>query len=187
MLGNYLIFGVVVFAAALLVISIVFLQEKRKDASAKAKKEASIEMESEPAKRGWKRHFWAPPARSVLEQLPIQYYDAKGYYVLKDGSNLDLLMIQSKDLVTSSPDEVEFDCLKFGKLYKIYGNDLKLVSLNFPCNTLHQQLYFKQKMVKAGNEVYRHWLQKKLKELEALEKTHTTREFYLMFDIVNIG
>lgn len=133
--------------------------------------------ENRDAKPEWKR-----PYRTTLENIPIVSYDERnGYYLMGDGSNMDILMIQTKDLITSSEDEVEYDCLKFAKLYKIYSDDLKIVSLNFPCNTLKQQQYFRRRIEDAPNEVHRYWLGRKLKELELLEKNNTTREFYIVF------
>ncbi len=166
-MDKYLVFGAVAFFAVLLLVGVLFLKEKNK--------------EQRKQKAGNSKYFFHKIPKTVLEQIPIRYYDqAEGFYVLKDGSNMDLLQIRSKDLASASEDEVEYDCLKFGKLYKVYGEDLKLVSLNFPCNTTAQQQYFKRKLGQAGNEIYRRWLKKKVDELEALEKNDTTREFYLM-------
>lgn len=174
---DYLIFGIVVLAVALLLVGVFFLKDKKIE-----QQETSVRRECSKGEGKAQKHlFFKRVPKSVLEQIQIRYYDeAEGFYVLKDGSNLDLLQIQSKDLISASEDEVEYDCLKFAKLYKIYGEDIKMIALNFPCNTTRQQQYFKRKQKQAKNEIYRQWLQKKLQELEILEKNDTTREFYLM-------
>lgn len=111
---------------------------------------------------------------TVNEVYKMSYEGAEGYYYM------DILMINSKDLISLSPADVEFDCLKFAKLYKIYQDDIKIVALNFPCSTIKQQQYFKEKIRRASNEVFKVWLERKLEEMVLLEKNSTTREFYLL-------
>ena len=170
-----LIFGGVVFLIFLIILLFVFIREKRKTGKAVKTADAGDDEKKPREKKG-------PVTRTVLDNIPICRYDeAEGCYILKDGSCMDLLMVNSKDLVTSSTDEIEYDCLKFGKLYKTYGGDMKLVALNFPCNTASQQRYMKHKIKTAKNQVFKAWLEKKQRELIALEKNNTSREFYIMF------
>ena len=58
--------------------------------------------------------------KTILDIVPIRSISEKGYYNMDDGSYMDLLQIQSKDLINSSEDEVEYDCLKFAKLYRLH-------------------------------------------------------------------
>ena len=76
--------------------------------------------------------------KSILEKIDVAEYLEEGYYRMKDGTYMNLVQINSKDLINSSADEVEYDCMKFAKLYKLFENDLKLVVLNFPCDTKAQ-------------------------------------------------
>ena len=171
-----LIFAGVVFLIFLIILLVVFFREKRKNSGKAAKTADAGDDEKKP------REKKGPVTRTVLDNIPICRYDeAEGCYILKDGSCMDLMMVNSKDLVTSSTDEIEYDCLKFGKLYKTYAGDLKLIALNFPCNTASQQRYMKQKIKTAKNQVFKAWLEKKQRELIALEKNNTSREFYIMF------
>lgn len=98
----------------------------------------------------------------------------------ENGGFMDLIQINSKDLVNSSADEVEYDCMKFAKEYKLEEADLKLIVLNFPCDTKRQQAYYEIKLEQTKNAVYKNFLQKKLDELIWLGKNDTTREFYFM-------
>ncbi len=118
--------------------------------------------------------------KSVQELIPLVDFDAdKGFYYTGDGC-LDLIQITSKDLINSSSDEVEYDCLKFAKLYKTYESDLKIIALNFPCNTDRQQEYLNYKMQHTANAVYQSYLQRCIDELVWIGKHDTTREYFFM-------
>lgn len=118
--------------------------------------------------------------KSILEKIDVAEYLEKGYYRMKDGTYMNLVQINSKDLINSSADEVEYDCMKFAKLYKLFENDLKLVVLNFPCDTKEQQAYLQRKINATNNQMYRKFLQQKYDELVWLAKNNTTREYYYM-------
>ena len=118
--------------------------------------------------------------KSILEKIDVAEYREEGYYRMKDGTYMNLVQINSKDLINSSADEVEYDCMKFAKLYKLFENDLKLVVLNFPCDTKEQQAYLQRKINATNNQMYRKFLQQKYDELVWLAKNNTTREYYYM-------
>ena len=118
--------------------------------------------------------------KSILEKIDVAEYLEEGYYRMKDGTYMNLVQINSKDLINSSADEVEYDCMKFAKLYKLFENDLKLVVLNFPCDTKEQQAYLQRKINATNNQMYRKFLQQKYDELVWLAKDNTTREYYYM-------
>lgn len=119
--------------------------------------------------------------KTILEIIPVRSYDTeKQCYRMKDGSCMDLMQIQSKDLVNSSEDEVEYDCLKFARAYRLYADDIKILCLNFPCDCSRQKRFLEHKIKNTRNEIFREQLEKKKKELEWLEKNDTTREYYFM-------
>lgn len=118
--------------------------------------------------------------KSILEKIDVAEYLEEGYYRMKDGTYMNLVQINSKDLINSSADEVEYDCMKFAKLYKLFENDLKLVVLNFPCDTKEQQAYLQRKINATNNQMYKKFLQQKYDELVWLAKNNTTREYYYM-------
>lgn len=119
--------------------------------------------------------------KKMEKLLETARYDSeKDFFLLKDGTLMNLVQIQSKDLVNSSDDEVEYDCLKFAKTYKLYADDIKIIALNFPCNTEKQQKYFRHQLANTKNEIFKSFLQKKLDELIWLGKHDTTREYYYM-------
>lgn len=119
--------------------------------------------------------------KTTAELIPVMDYDDDlGFYRMRDGSCMDLIRIQEKDLVNASEDEVEFDCLKFAKAYRLYADDLKIICLNFPCDFSRQKRFIEHKINRTKNEIFKSQLEKKKKELEWLEVHDTTREYYYM-------
>lgn len=177
------IFAVVVFGIAAVIIVMTYKSVMNKNGT----KRHNIKRNEKLQKpgRGTFIQSKKSPDKWTGDLIPIKAYDMDEDVYILDKGYMDILMIRSKDLTSANEDEVEYDCLKFAKLYKVYGDDLKLISMNFPCNTLKQQEYFRAKMEKAGNEVFKAWCKKKLDELIYLEKT-TSREFYLMFFSKNL-
>ena len=116
--------------------------------------------------------------RSILERIPI-IREWNGYFKLKDGSSLDILELRCKDLERVSDDELELDIMYFSKLYKNCTADLKIVSLNFPTDTIPQQRYFRRKLESTKNHVFRSHLGQCLQEAEWIQKHRTKREYYL--------
>lgn len=129
------------------------------------------------------RNKRAPIVRkSVLDVLEVYDYDEQNdCYILKDGTYMNIVHIVTKDLVYASDDEVEFDVLKFAKMYRVYVDDLKIIAINFPCNTTKQQEYLEYKLSHTTNQEFKETLQRKLEELRWLGKHNTTREYYLMY------
>lgn len=139
------------------------------------KKKSAIPNKKEKKKK-------ADVRKTTAELIPVADYDDDlGLYRMKDGSCMDLIRIQEKDLVNASEDEVEFDCLKFAKAYRLYADDLKIICLNFPCDYSRQKRFLEHKISRTKNEIFRGQLEKKKKELEWLEVNDTTREYYYMF------
>ena len=116
------------------------------------------------------------------ELIPVQYYDTKNQcFSLDDGSNMDLFKINTKDINSASDDEKAWDNMRFAKFYRTYGEDIKYITLNFPCDTKLQQEYWKHKIEITKNEKLRELQRQRLFQLEWLEKNNTSREFYLMY------
>ncbi len=112
----------------------------------------------------------------------VDYYDQNlKCFVMRNGMYMDFFKIHTKDLNSASEDELNWDAMKFVKLYKTYPDDLKIVTMNYPCNTSCQQEYWRYKMEHTKNPEIRKAQEKKIYQLEWLEKNSTSREFYLMY------
>lgn len=116
--------------------------------------------------------------KKIMEQA--YYDDDLNCFVMNDGSFMDLIQVNTKDIVSSADYEVEYDIMKFAKLYKMYADDLKICVMNFPCKTSIQQEYLRHKIKNTHNEIYKRFLQRKLDELMWIEKNDVMREYYYM-------
>ncbi len=123
-----------------------------------------------------------PMKKSIRELLPIVAYDTEvEAYLLEDQTYLDLIQMKTKDLIEISPEEEQFDKLRIEKFYRIFGGDLKLITMNFPCDTREQIAYFEHKQVRTKNELHKKWLDLKQRELIWLQQNKTGREYYMMY------
>lgn len=119
--------------------------------------------------------------KSTRELIEIVGYDNNhNCYVCKDNSLIDFVQIISKDLINAADDDVNYDCLKFAKMYKLYAPDLKIIAINFPVDTSEQQEYFRHKINVTKNQAFKNILNRRLKELEWISKNNTAREYYYM-------
>lgn len=125
---------------------------------------------------------------SILEKLPVRTYDQEhDVFVMQDGSCLDLIEVIPSDLANESEDAILTKKLRLTKLYKLYPDDLKIVTINLPSNTTEQQNFIRKKMESTRNEINRKYLKAKEKELIWIENNRTNREFYFMYFGKDVG
>ena len=118
---------------------------------------------------------------TVKDVIDVYFYDDKlKCFIMKDKSYMDIIQINTKDLVSASEDDIEYDIMRYIKLYKMYADDMKIVAMNFPCRTGKQQEYFRRKLQNTSNEIYKRFLQRNLDELVWIEKNDMVREYYYM-------
>lgn len=122
--------------------------------------------------------------KSVLilsDVIPIvSYNQTYQCFQLKQGY-MNMVEIQTKDIVNASEDEIEYDIAKLTKFNKLEYESYKIISLNFPCNTAAQQEYVNYKIQQCKNENFRRFLQNSSYELQWVQKNKTKREFYMMY------
>ena len=53
--------------------------------------------------------------KSILEIVPIREITENGYFRMDDGKVMELLQIQTKDVINTSAEEIEYDCIKYAK------------------------------------------------------------------------
>lgn len=146
------------------------------------KKKKKIEKKEKIEKTEKKKPLKKPNLGNGIDEiLPvIRYLDSESCFQMKDGTYLDIIQIISKDLMNANENEIEYDVMKYGKFYKMFYEDIKLVTLNFPVNTQIQQSYLKRKISTCKNFFLRSRLEVKLEELRDIEREQTAREFYIM-------
>ncbi|WP_338631280.1 hypothetical protein [Clostridium baratii] len=93
---------------------------------------------------------------------------------------LDIFQIESMDINAMNDYDVRGYILSLTNLFKLYLDDIKIISMNFPANTQVQQNYVSKKIKECKNEVHLKFLKERLRQLEAIERIRTNREYYIM-------
>lgn len=117
----------------------------------------------------------------VLRETPyilpfLQIYD--DYILLKDGV-MDILQVTSKDLYSMNNDDLQYLLLSEAGFLRSYYPSFKLVALNFPTNTQKQKEYWLKKKEKTNDPIRLRFIERKLFELNFLERERTNREYFI--------
>lgn len=119
--------------------------------------------------------------KNNLDILPIRYYDEDAEsFVLKDGTYFDIYEKVADDVDNMMEDEVQMLMIRFAKFLKLYKDDLKIVSMNFPTNLISQQKRLEKKMQETRDPVRKRWLERSISELQRAEKGTRKREYYFI-------
>lgn len=122
-----------------------------------------------------------PKKEKVLTQtpslLPFLHIE-EDYLVLKEGV-MDILQISPKDLYAASEEELQLKAHFRSALFKSYYPSIKEVSMNFPTNTTKQKKYWLKKKEQTSDPFRLRFIDRKLFELDYLERERTNREFLL--------
>lgn len=113
--------------------------------------------------------------------LPFMRYTEDNFFLLNDGTVVDIMQIVAKDLQNCSEQDVMYDFAKHWKFHKLNGENYKIIGMNFPCDLTDQKRYWKKKLEMTKNPYLKNWQKRTLGQLEWLEKKRTKREFFLMF------
>lgn len=116
------------------------------------------------------------PLKTILDCFPVRDY-RDSFFILKDGTILDVFQIQGKSLLRASDDEIESKIHELTLFFRGYDADFKLISMNYPSNTSEQQNFLRKKLENAS-QIHRQMLEEKLYTLSFLEEHCTDRETY---------
>ena len=119
---------------------------------------------------------------STKELLGFVDVDDDASIIMKNGY-LDIFQIDSKDIYSLTDVETTMNIYNFIAFLRSYPFDIKLITMNFPVNTLKQQEFIKKKIKECDNEKYYYELIEELEQLVYLESTRQNREFYIMIFI----
>lgn len=119
---------------------------------------------------------------STKELLGFIDVDDDDSIIVKNGY-LDIFQIDSKDIYSLTDVETTMNIYNFIAFLRSYPFDIKLITMNFPVNTLKQQEFIKKKIKECDNEKYYYELIEELEQLVYLESTRQNREFYIMIFI----
>ncbi|MGD6955430.1 hypothetical protein ACQCWI_27985 [Bacillus thuringiensis] len=122
----------------------------------------------------------APPSvkRKIADIMSTVDMTESGIFEMKE-EYLEILQIESDDMYSKNEEEKTFIIYNHAYFYQAYQHAIKIVSLNFPCETGRQQLSTQRKLEKCSNPLYEKFLVQKLKELRFLEWGRTNREYYM--------
>jgi hypothetical protein len=114
--------------------------------------------------------------------MPVLATDAEtGAGIMEDGSFIDMLYIRPKDLNAVSDEDMKFDILMVDKLFRIYSDDLKIISINFPAETASQQEYLQYKHRRTENPVFRRLIEEEIDKATWISGNRTEKDCLLVF------
>ncbi|WP_025731355.1 DUF5592 family protein [Heyndrickxia ginsengihumi] len=115
--------------------------------------------------------------KTTLDILPYVAID-ENYIEMKNGYS-DIMRIQGIDLYSLNEDDRQRLIYSRTSLFRSFGPDIKEIAINYPSNTKEQRYYWTLKKQKTTNPLHLEFIERKLYELEYLEKNKTDREFYI--------
>ena len=119
--------------------------------------------------------------KSVLEFIPIRYYDTdKNYFVCQDGSICNIFKIVSQDIIATNDDDIEYEILKWTQFFRIFSEDIKIIGINLPTDCRKQITYLDYKINHTKDAFRIKNLEIKKQELTWIEKHRTTKNYYLI-------
>ena len=119
---------------------------------------------------------------STKDLLGFVDVDDDDSIIMKNGY-LDIFQIDSKDIYSLTDVETTLNIYNFIAFLRSYPFDIKLITMNFPVNTLKQQEFIKKKIKECDNKKDYFELIEELEQLVYLESTRQNREFYIMIFI----
>ncbi|MBK5452506.1 hypothetical protein JFU18_29195 [Bacillus sp. TH22] len=117
--------------------------------------------------------------KNIAEIMQIVDMTEDGIFELKNEGFLEILQVEGDDMFSKNSDEQAFVIFSHAYFYQAYKQSIKLVFLNFPCQTTEQQRYIEKKIKECTSPLYERILNQKLKELQFLEWGRTNREAFL--------
>lgn len=138
----------------------------------KMKKQKRKQMKQEKVKEKKEKVLRQTP--SILPFLQID----NDYILMKEGV-MDILQIETKDLYSLNDTDLQVLLLARARFYRSYYEPLKVIALNFPSNTEKQKEYWLKKRGQTDDPLKLQFIDRKLFELDFLEKERTNREFFL--------
>lgn len=143
----------------------------------KSEKPEKPPKEKRPTKKAVQKK--TSDTKKILSVFPIRDYQ-DGFFLTDDNRIIDLFQIQGRSYFDASDEEIETLVNNFAKMLRTYSADMKFIGMNYPTNTKLQQAFLSYKLKQPELEKYEDILREKLEALQALERTTTDREAFLM-------
>ncbi|CUQ30222.1 hypothetical protein [Clostridium baratii] len=160
------------------------IKKKKEKLSDIEKKQLKEEKRKEKLEKKELKQQLKKVLRSNIEVIPFLDINEDNVFITKQGF-LEIFQIDSKDIYALSEDEARMHMYFFIKFLRNYIDDLKIVCMNFPVNTLIQQENIIKKINRTEDEIYKRLLNEKLEQLKFLESHRSNKEFFVMIFIEN--
>ncbi len=116
--------------------------------------------------------------KSILDILPIEDICEDGFFQTSYGY-MNIYQIGTKDVYSLNEDEIYKHISDFSNLLRQYKDDFKIVCMQFPVNTTDQQNNLFDKLDTTESDIYKGYLENKIRELQFLEEYRYDKEFYI--------
>lgn len=147
----------------------------KKEAKKQRKQEKKLKkLEIKKEKEELKKVF-----HKTKELLPLGAITENENFECKE-EFLDIFQIESMDINSMNEYDIRLYILSLTNMLKMYLDDIKIISMNFPANTQKQQDYINKKIKNCNNEVHLKFLNQRKEQLEAIERIRSNREYYIM-------
>lgn len=118
---------------------------------------------------------------SYAKISPVVDMTEDDFFELKNGEFLEILQLESKDIYSLNESDLEQDIYYLDVFFSTIVSDIKIVPLNVPLNLEKQKDNMYRCLHRAKQKAYKEVIQKRIDELEKLEKTRTNREYFIFF------
>lgn len=143
----------------------------KKTSKTTSKKKNSKKEEKELVRYGIKDISTLIPIKDVVN----------GYFKYINNTYMGIVKLRTRDIMNSSQEEIDNDMELLVHFNRVYDDDYKLISLNYPTNTKTQQAYFKDKIEHSSNDTFTDILQESYDNVREAEFNNTSRNHYIMF------
>lgn len=117
--------------------------------------------------------------RKITDILPHRFFLDEYNCIQYQKTYMYIIKIVGKDLNTLDPTQIQMDCMAFLKLYRTYGDDIKIVCLNFPVDTSSQKRNIDLILKRTENNIFADALKEEKEELEAVQANLPEKEYYM--------
>lgn len=111
--------------------------------------------------------------------VPVIDLTDNDFFEMRNGEYMEILQLTSKDIYSLNESDKDNDIFSFSYFFQAYIHDKKFIPLNTPINLEAQKEQIYRQIKKNKVPAYLPFLEKKLYELEFLEKNRTNREYFL--------
>lgn len=128
-----------------------------------------------PKERKGKRKKIVTSFADIIPIIDIVEYD---FFEMRNGEFMEIVQVTSKDIYSLNENDKDNDIFSLAYLFQAYIPDIKLVPLHTPVNLELQKNNIIRNIRKCKEPAYIPFLEKKLAELEFIEKNRTNKEYF---------